>query len=233
VCFSQTYFHLSALAKHPFTCVCFKKILDDITEFPEKPEVSTSVEYYLGNCGGSQAHAWAGAESYILIHRPREVLGLAWAVEPSKPALSDTLSPTKSHLPILWNSATFWCLCSQIDEPTRAILIQTTTEDWMYQPCAWSAEADEAVEINLVCSHWPKSKQDACHITVIRWLPYRHKLCNLKPKWIKTGLLENHSLVAQTTLPVNKTSHGNRKPSQLTSRKMQPKPSLCPFNFPS
>jgi hypothetical protein len=31
-----------ALAKRPFTCVCFRRTSFDITDFPKKPEVSTT-----------------------------------------------------------------------------------------------------------------------------------------------------------------------------------------------
>lgn len=36
-------FHKSAIAIHPFICVCFSKTSFDLTDFPNKPEVSTSV----------------------------------------------------------------------------------------------------------------------------------------------------------------------------------------------
>lgn len=41
VCFRKTFFHVSPLAKHPFTCVLSKTSFD-IIDFPKKPEVSTS-----------------------------------------------------------------------------------------------------------------------------------------------------------------------------------------------
>jgi hypothetical protein len=44
VCFSETFFHVSPLAKRFFTCPQSKTSFD-ITDFPKKPEVSTSPIY--------------------------------------------------------------------------------------------------------------------------------------------------------------------------------------------
>jgi hypothetical protein len=51
----HTSFHVSATAKHPFNCVCFRKTFFhmlalaktsfDITDFPKKPEVSISCPF--------------------------------------------------------------------------------------------------------------------------------------------------------------------------------------------
>jgi hypothetical protein len=46
---------VSVLAKHLFTCVCFRKTSFDITDFPKKPEVSTSKSFY-----------WAGEKAQWL-----------------------------------------------------------------------------------------------------------------------------------------------------------------------
>jgi hypothetical protein len=43
VCFSKMFLHVSASANHLFVCVCFSKRSFDIAGFPKKPEVSTII----------------------------------------------------------------------------------------------------------------------------------------------------------------------------------------------
>ena len=81
-----------------------------------------------GEHGSMQADAGAVAESYILTHRQRDTLGLAWAFETSKTTTSGILPPTNRHfliLLILSHIATPWRL--SICKPMGVIPIQNTT----------------------------------------------------------------------------------------------------------
>lgn len=70
-------FHVSASAKHSLTCDCFSKTSLVITEFPKKPDISTSVEGWSRTC----LYLFAYLFSLTLVYRSLGELVLLAEIE--------------------------------------------------------------------------------------------------------------------------------------------------------
>lgn len=83
--------------------------------------------------GGIYAGAWTVPKNYILSHRQKKILGLAWDFKTSNPTHIDIIPPKRlfSNLPNLSMSSAPWWLSIKIYQPMGTILIQFPMPEWV------------------------------------------------------------------------------------------------------
>jgi hypothetical protein len=88
-------FHVSAIAKHPLTYVCFSKHHHNLTESPKKPEISTLVDCSGSLCFPPGHHCWV-ASAVTMPHLGR-VRGVKdYGLKPLKSGSQISNSPSSS-----------------------------------------------------------------------------------------------------------------------------------------